>query len=134
MGIGCAAHDRAGAVAGLLRFFVLYVIRIFTLRRGGRGAVDFVRKGDVARGAETAHIRAVFVLDAEEGPHCAAEDFAKGDEEGEDGAVLEVVTVDCVEYPVEAENGVEDHGEIVDPRTFVAEDVAEEGVFGVGVA
>lgn len=48
--------------------------------------------------------------------------------------MLEVVAVDCVEDPVEAEDGVEDHGEIVDPWAFVAENITEEGVFGVGIA
>ena len=76
----------------------------------------------------------MFVLDAEEGPDGAAADFGQGDEEGEGGAVLEVVAVDGVEDPVEAEDGVQEHGGVVDPGAFVAEHVPQEGVFRVGVA
>lgn len=48
--------------------------------------------------------------------------------------MLEVVAVDGVEDPIEAEDGVEDHGGVVDPWAFVPEHVPQEGVFGVRVA
>lgn len=38
-----------------------------------------------------------------------------------------------VEDPVEAEDGVNDHGEVVEARVLVAKDVAKEGIFGVRV-
>lgn len=48
--------------------------------------------------------------------------------------MLELACEDDVEDPVEAEDGVDDHGAVVEVGVFVAEDRAEEGVFGVGVA
>ena len=77
---------------------------------------------------------AVFVFDAEDGPHSPAADFGEGDEEAEEGGVLDVGGVDGVEDPVEAEDRVEEHSEVVDPYSPETEDVAEKGVFGVGVA
>ena len=56
----------------------------------------------------------MFVFDAEEGPDASSADLGEGDEEGEEGGVLDVRAVDCVEDPVEAEDGVEDHGGVVD--------------------
>lgn len=118
------------AVQGLIAAWSLVLVH-----RGVRlGRRDVVGKGDVSAGAKAADVGAVFVFDAEEGPDGAAADFGEGDEEGEGGAVLEVLAVDGVEDPVEAEDGVEEHGGVVDPRPLVAEDVSQEGVFGVRVA
>ena len=75
----------------------------------------------------------MFVFDAEEGPHAATADFGEADEEAEEGGMLEFVGVDGIEDPVEAEDGVEDHGKVVDPGAFVAELVTEEGIFGIWV-
>lgn len=93
-----------------------------------------VGKGDVPAGAEATDVGAVFVFDAEEGPDGAAADFGERDEEGEAGAVLEILAVDGVKNPVEAEDGVQDHGGVVDPRPLVAEYVSQEGVLSVRVA
>lgn len=98
------------------------------------GRRDVVGKGNVSAGSKTADVGAVFVFDPEEGPDGAPADFGEGDEEGEGGAVLEVLAVDGVEDPVEAEDGVEEHGGVVDPGPLVAEHVSQEGVFGVRVA
>ena len=38
----------------------------------------------------------------------------------------DVLCVDGVENPVEAEDGVEDHGEVVGPGDFVTADVTQE--------
>ena len=75
----------------------------------------------------------MFVLHAEEGPDGAAEDLGAGDGEGEDGGVLEFAGDEGVGDPVEAQQGVDDHGEVVVEGVFVAEHVAQEGVFGVGI-
>ena len=48
--------------------------------------------------------------------------------------MLELERYDGVEDPVEAEEGVDGHGEVVHPDFLVAEGLAEEGVFGAGVA
>lgn len=93
-----------------------------------------VGKGDVPAGAEATDVGAVFVFDAEEGPDGAAADFGERDEEGEAGAVLKVSAVDGVKDPVEAEDGVQDHGGVVNPRPLVAEYVSQEGISGVWVA
>lgn len=101
------------------------------VERRGR---HFVREGHIATSAEVADVGAVFVFDAEEGPHCAAEDLGEGDEEGGDGRMLQLEWDDGVEDPVEAKEGVDGHGEVVHPDFFVAEGLAEERVFGAGVA
>ena len=98
---------------------------------GRRGQV--VRERHVAGGAEATDVCAVLVFDPEERPHAAAADFAQGDDEAEEGRVLGVMLEDGVEYPVEAEEGVEEHGYVIEHGVFVPEDFAQEGVFGVGV-
>ena len=47
--------------------------------------------------------------------------------------MLQLVGVDGVEDPIEAKDGVEYHGNIVDPGVFVAQDVAKKRVFCVWV-
>lgn len=47
--------------------------------------------------------------------------------------MLNIVCVDGVEYPVEAEDGINYHGYVVDPDRFEGEVVPEEAVLGVGV-
>lgn len=48
--------------------------------------------------------------------------------------MLEFFGVDHVEDPVEAQDWVEEHGEIVDPGLLISEHVAKERVLGVRVA
>ena len=98
-----------------------------------RFKIEFVREGDIAGSAEAADVGAVFVFDAEKSPQAAAANFREANKEGEEGRVLQFGGVDGVEDPVESEDGVEEHGEVVDPGAAVAKDVAEEGVRGVGV-
>ena len=40
---------------------------------------------------------------------------------------------DGVEDPVEAKDGVNDHGKVVEARVLVTKDVAKKRVFGVGI-
>lgn len=47
--------------------------------------------------------------------------------------MLEIGRVDCVEYPVEAEDWVEEHGEVIPVRAFVAAFIAEQVLLGVGL-
>lgn len=75
----------------------------------------------------------MFVFDAQESPHCSAEDFDKRDEERKEGRVLGVVYEDGVEDPCEAEDGVYDHDEVVGPLALEGEDVAEGAVSGIGL-
>lgn len=63
----------------------------------------------------------MFVFDSEEGPHASAADFGEANEEAEDGRMLEFVGVDGVEYPVETEDRIEDHRQIIYPWAFIAE-------------
>ena len=75
----------------------------------------------------------MLVLDAEERPHASTADLGKSDEEAQHGGVLQVLGIDGVEDPIEAQDRVEQHSEVVDPRSPVAERVAEEGVLRVWV-
>lgn len=96
--------------------------------------VDLVGQGNVSGGAEAADVGAVFILHSEQGPDASAADFGEADEEAEHGRVLYVFAVDGVEYPIEAQDGVEDHGYVVDPGILVSENIAEEWVFSIVVA
>lgn len=48
--------------------------------------------------------------------------------------MLQFAGEDGIEDPIETEYRIEEHGEVVHPRSFVAEDVAQERVFGVRIA
>ena len=52
------------------------------------------------------HICAVPVLDTEYGPHSSPADLGKCDEKAEDGGVLDIMGVNGVKNPVEAEDWV----------------------------
>lgn len=118
-----SVSDTIGIGAGIRR-----------VQRRGRSGRDVVGQGHVSRGAEAADVGAVFVFDAEKRPHASTGDFGEADEEAEDGGVLKFLGVDHVEDPVEAEDGVEEHGEIVDPWSLVSEDVTKEWVLGVRIS
>ena len=75
----------------------------------------------------------MFVFDSKKRPDAPTTDFRKGNEEAEQGAMLELATENSVEYPIEAEDRVDNHCEIVYPWTFIAQNVTEKGVFGVRV-
>ena len=94
---------------------------------------EAIGQGDVAGGLEAGDVGAVLVFNAEKSPHSSSVDFGESDEEGADGIVLEIVRVDCVEDPVESENRVESHREVVGPVGLVATDVTEETLVGVGL-
>lgn len=76
----------------------------------------------------------MFIFDTEERPHASAADFREAYEEAKEGGVLQFASIDGVENPIEAEDGVENHGKVVYPRAVVAEDVPKEGMFGVRIA
>ena len=48
--------------------------------------------------------------------------------------MLQFIGVDGVEDPVKPKDWVEDHGYIVDPGVFVAQDIAEKWMFCVWIA
>ena len=76
----------------------------------------------------------MFVFDAEQCPYSSATHFREANEEAEKRRVLQFAGEDGIEDPIETEYGVEDHGCIVHPGSFVAENIAQERVLGVGVA
>lgn len=63
---------------------------------------DIVWQWDVSAGAEAADVRAVLVLDAEDGPHGSAQKLAKGDTKGGQCRVLELQRDDEIHDPTEA--------------------------------
>ena len=48
--------------------------------------------------------------------------------------MLQLAGEDRIEDPIKAEYRVDDHGEVVHPRSLVAENVAQERVFRVRIA
>ena len=73
----------------------------------------------------------MLILDSENCPDSTTCDFREGSEEGDECAVLQVVRVDRVEDPIEAQDWIDDHGGVVVPCRFVAADVAEEALVSV---
>ena len=57
-------------------------------RRRWCGWHDFIWQGDISGSAEAADVGAVFVFDAEKGPHASAADFGEAYEETEEGGML----------------------------------------------
>ena len=49
---------------------------------------DFIWQGNISGSAEAADVGAVFVFDAEKGPHASAADFGEAYEEAEEGGML----------------------------------------------
>ena len=47
--------------------------------------------------------------------------------------MLEFACIDGVEDPIEAKDRVEDHGNVVDPRALVAEDIAKKGILCIRI-
>ena len=92
-----------------------------------------VGEGEVAVCAMSADVADMLVLHTEEAPHEAAEDFGEREQEGEECRVLDASREDDVEDPRAAENGVNEHGQIVRPGDLIPEAVAKERVFGGGI-
>ena len=76
----------------------------------------------------------MFVFNTEQCPYAPAAHFRKADEEAEERGVLQLAGEDGVENPVETEYRVEDHGEVINPGSFVAKNVTQKRMFGVRVA
>lgn len=106
----------------------------FLFQCGWRGWFDVIGQWDIPRCTEVADIRAVFVFNAEESPYASTAYFREADKEADESGVLEFLGVDRVEDPIEAEYRVDNHGQVIYPRAFVAEDVAKKGILGIGVA
>lgn len=68
----------------------------------------------------------VFILYAEQCPDPTTNDFGKGDEEGHQRGMLRVMCINSVEYPVEAYDGVDEHGSIIPPCVFESERRSKE--------
>lgn len=76
---------------------------------------------------------AVLILNPEYCPNATSQDLGESDEEGDQRRVLSIGRVYGVEYPIETDDGIDDHRRIVPPCLLVCESIAEEGVFGVHV-
>ena len=68
-------------------------------------------------------IGAMFIFNTKQSPHAAAGDFCKGDEKGDNGAMLKVVGVNGIENPVEAQDGIDNHSKVVWPDHLEAADI-----------
>ena len=91
--------------------------------------LDIIRQGNVSRRTVAANIVAVFVLNTEQCPDTATNDFRQADAESNHGRGLELMDVDDVKDPVEAKDRVDDHGCIIPPYLLVSQLVAQELVF-----
>ena len=47
--------------------------------------------------------------------------------------MLDIIDIDCVEDPVETEDGIDEHGGVVDPAALVSENGTEKTRLGGGV-
>ena len=101
--------------------------------REGRGK-ELIWKRNIPRSTESTNIGTMLIFHAEECPNASTDDLGEGNEETENSGVLKLRGEDCVKDPVEAEDGIDYHGEVVNPWAFVAEDVTEKGVLGIWIA
>ncbi|KAH8751431.1 hypothetical protein BGZ57DRAFT_117498 [Hyaloscypha finlandica] len=73
----------------------------------------------------------MFVFHTEENPHSSSTNFRQGDYKGNKSAVLQILGVYCIKYPVESKDGVKDHRKVIQSSAFVTADIAEEALRGV---
>lgn len=93
-----------------------------------------VGQRDIPAGAEAADVGAVFVLNAEYGPHATPKNFENGNAERGHCRVLDLQRSDCVENPVAAQNRVHDDSSIVPPNLLVGQLVSKKRVLRMGIA
>lgn len=60
----------------------------------------------------------MLIFNTEQRPHTTPQHLAEGDKEGYQAGVLCIIRINGVEYPVETNDGVDDHGSIVPPYVF----------------
>lgn len=94
---------------------------------------NLVRQRHVPARSEATNIGAVLVLDPEQSPQTTTADLRKTDDEREDCRVLKFLIEYCIEDPVESQDRVQDHGGVVNPGPFVAQDIAKEGMRGIWI-
>ena len=68
----------------------------------------------------------MFVFDTEQGPYASTTHFREADDKTEERGVLQLAGEDRIEDPIKTEYRVEDHGEVVHPRSLVAKNVAQK--------
>ena len=66
-------------------------------------------------------LRAMFVLHSEKRPHPSAEDLRQTDQKTNDGRMLNVLGEYYIKHPVETQDGIQDHGDIVILRPLEAQ-------------
>lgn len=76
----------------------------------------------------------MFVLNSEYRPHASAADFRESDDEAHHRRVADVVCEDGVEYPVEANDNVHNHGDIINPWPMEGQDFAEHWSLCIRIA
>jgi hypothetical protein len=122
-GVGAARRLRKRRSASLGRLLFIDAVATLDLRVavGEDGTWrDLVGERDVSARTETADVGAVLVLDTEERPHASSQDFADRDAEGRLGRVLQLERGYCVHDPIEAQDRVDEYGEVVPPNPFIA--------------
>ena len=75
----------------------------------------------------------MLILYTEDYPHSSTADLRQTDEEGYDSRVLYVCCVDRVKDPVEANDRVDNHRNVVGPRAFVGKCLAQKFVLCVRI-
>lgn len=117
-------------------FLELHIARLCAIKAWCRDTRrrQVIWKRHISGGAEQKHIRAMFVLNAKDRPHSTTENLRQGYDKAENSRVLEVVYENGVENPVEPNDDVQDHCDVVDPYTAEGEYFTQEFVFGIWVA
>src|SRR5882757_8865349 len=70
----------------------------------------------------------MFVFHTEENPHSSSTNFRQGNYKGNKSAVLQILGVYCIKYPIESKDGVKDHRKVIPSRAYVTADIAEEAL------
>jgi hypothetical protein len=75
----------------------------------------------------------MFVLHAENTPHSSTKYFGEGNGEGQDSGMLKLDGPDSVAYPIESEDRIDHHCDVIQPDLFVTKSFPEEHVLGIRV-
>jgi hypothetical protein len=75
----------------------------------------------------------MFVFHSEQLPHATSTDLRQGYQECHFGRVLNIMPIDGVEDPIEAENRINHDRSVVPPSVFEAKSITQERMLCVGV-
>jgi hypothetical protein len=75
----------------------------------------------------------MFILNTEQCPHTSTTDLGETDEETDKGAVLKVLSINGVKYPIKSEDGIQEHCQIIPVFILISADITKKSLVRVGL-